>query len=94
MENTQQTMKDIALGYYYNCMHCGVENAFGVTQQEADAEALEWERDNADLVEDGETGEGSVDWWYNVTAEENNAHIEQAHKCWKCEGVQTAWAQG
>ena len=64
-----------------------------VTEQ-IDAEALEWERDNADLVEDGETGESSVDWWYNVTAEENNAHIEQAHRCWKCEGVQTAWAQG
>ncbi len=31
-------MKDIVMGYYYNCEHCNVENAFGVTQQELDDE--------------------------------------------------------
>ena len=91
MENTQQTMKDIVMGYYYRCEHCGIENAFGVTQPELDDEIAEWEADNADLVAEGETGYGACDWWYNVTAEENRAHIEQAHKCWKCDGTQTEW---
>ena len=86
-------MKDIVMGYYYNCEHCGSENAFGVTHQELDDEIQEWEQDNADLVAEGETGMSACDWWYEVTAEENSAHIEQAHKCWKCDGTQTRWAE-
>ena len=82
-------MKDIVMGYYYNCEHCNVENAFGVTQQELDEEIKQWEEDNADLVEDGETGESACDWWYNVTAEENDAHINDKEKCWKCNAVAT-----
>jgi hypothetical protein len=93
MENTQQTMKDIVMGYYYRCEHCGIQNAFGVTQQELDDEIAEWEADNADLVAEGETGESACDWWYNVTAEENDAHVEQEHKCWSCNGTQTEWSE-
>jgi hypothetical protein len=94
MQNTQQQMKEIAYGYYYNCEHCGVENAYGVTQQEADDYVREWEQDNKDLVEQGDTGEGACDWWYNVTAEENDAHINDKERCWQCAGTQTKWAQG
>ena len=60
--NTQQQMKEIAYGYHYRCEHCGVENAYGVTQQELDDEVREWEEDNADLVAEGETGIGAMDW--------------------------------
>ena len=88
-----KAMKEIVMGYYYNCEHCKVENAFGVTQQELDDEIKEWEEDNADLVEEGETGYGACDWWYEVTAKENNAHIEAEHKCWSCAKTQTKWAE-
>ena len=80
-------MKEIAYGYWWNCKSCGEENAYGLTEAEADDYIKEWEEDNADLVEEGETGEGACDWWYNVTAEENDAHIEDKQHCWKCDAV-------
>ena len=82
-------MKDIAYGYWWNCAYCGEENAYGLTADEAEEYIKDWEEDNADEVAEGETGEGAVDWWYNVTAEENDAHIEEKHKCWKCTKVAT-----
>ena len=85
-------MKEIEYGYHYRCEHCGVENAYGLTEQEADDYIREWEADNRDLVQEGETGESACDWWYNVTAAENSAHIEDGEKCWKCRKTQTKWA--
>ena len=82
-------MKDIAYGYWWNCAYCGEENAYGLTADEAEEYIKDWEEDNADEVAEGETGEGACDWWYNVTAEENDAHIEEKHKCWKCTKVAT-----
>ena len=76
--------KEIAYGYWWTCTHCGTENAYGLTQAEAEAEAREWELDNKDLVAEGETGIGSVDWWYNVTARENDAHVQAGHTCTHC----------
>jgi len=89
MENTQQhkQMKLIEYGYYWNCATCGTENAYGLTEQEADDYIRDWEADNEDAVAEGETGEGACDWWYNVTAEENDAHIEDGECCWKCDTV-------
>jgi hypothetical protein len=29
-----------------------------------------------------------------VTAEENDAHINDKERCWQCAGTQTKWAQG
>jgi hypothetical protein len=84
-------IKDIAYGYWWNCAACGAENAYGLTQAEADDYIRDWEADNADEAEeDKETGESACDWWYNVTAEENDAHIEEQHKCWKCAAVAAA----
>jgi len=82
-------MKQIAYGYWWNCGACGTENAYGLTADEAEEYCRDWEEDNADAVEDGETGEGACDWWYNVTAEENDAHIEEGERCWKCNAVAT-----
>jgi hypothetical protein len=79
-----EQLKEIAYGYWWNCVHCGTENAYGLTEAEAEAEIAEWEEDNADLVAEGETGAGAVDWWYNVTAEENRAHAEEQHACRNC----------
>ena len=77
-------MKDIEYGYWYNCVHCGTENAYGLDAEEAREYIADWEADNADLVAEGETGEGACDWWYNVTARENDAHIEEGHECRNC----------
>ena len=67
-------MKDIAYGYWWNCEHCGEENAYGLTEEETDAYIKDWEEDNADLVAQGETGESVVDWNYDVIARENEMH--------------------
>ena len=80
-------IKEIAYGYYWNCATCGTENAYGLTADEAEEYIKDWEEDNADEVAEGETGEGACDWWYNVTAEENDAHIEDKETCWKCDTV-------
>ena len=37
-------MKDIAYGYWWNCEHCGEENAYGLTDEEAEAYALNGKR--------------------------------------------------
>lgn len=87
---TTKKMKDIAYGYWWNCAACDAENAYGVTEAEAAAYIADWEADNADSVAEGETGEGACDWWYNVVAEENDAHIEEEHKCWSCAAVAAA----
>ena len=87
---TTKKMKDIAYGYWWHCAACGAENAYGLTEAEAAAYIADWEADNADSVAEGETGEGACDWWYNVTAEENDAHIEEKHKCWSCAAVAAA----
>ena len=83
-------MKDIAYGYWWHCAACGAENAYGLTEAEADEYIKDWEADNADSVAEGETGEGACDWDYNVIAEENDAHIEEQHRCWKCDTVAAA----
>ena len=80
-------MKDIAYGYWWNCEHCGEENAYGLTEEETDAYIKDWEEDNADLVAQGETGESVVDWNYDVIARENEMHKEEKNKCWKCKKV-------
>jgi hypothetical protein len=81
-------MKDIAYGYWWNCATCGTENAYGLTTEEADEYIKDWEEDNADLVAEGETGEGAVDWNYDVIARENNMHVEEKQACWKCNKTQ------
>ena len=43
-------MKAIEYGYWYNCVHCGTENAYGLDAQEAKEYIADWEADNADLV--------------------------------------------
>ena len=83
-------IKDIAYGYWWNCAACGTENAYGVTEAEAADYIADWEADNADSVAEGETGEGACDRRYNVIAEEDDAHIEEKHKCWKCNAVAAA----
>ena len=80
-------IKDIAYGYWWNCAACGAENAYGLTEAEAAQYIADWEADNADSVAEGETGEGACDWWYNVTAEENDAHIEDGERCAACDAV-------
>ncbi len=80
-------MKQIEHGYWWYCKSCGTENAYGLNEQEAEEYIKDWEEDNADEVAEGETGYGACDWWYNVVAEENDAHIEEKHKCWKCDAV-------
>jgi hypothetical protein len=82
-------MKDIEYGYWWNCEHCNEENAYGLTEAEALEYAREWEADNADAVAEGDTGERVADWNYNVIARERDAHVEEAHKCWKCSTVAT-----
>jgi hypothetical protein len=79
-----EQLKEIAYGYWWNCTHCGVENAYGLTEAEAEEYIRDWEQDNADDVLEGETGEGACDWWYNVTARENDAHIEEQQTCRNC----------
>lgn len=84
-------IKDIAYGYWWNCAACGAENAYGLTQAEADDYIKEWEEDNADEAEeDKETGESACDWWYNVIAEESDAHIEEGQACYSCAAVAAA----
>ena len=70
-------IKEIAYGYLWNCATCGTENAYGLTDEEADDYNKEWEEDNADAVAEGETGEGACDWWYNVTARKRCTHRRQ-----------------
>jgi len=83
-------MKQIEYGYFWNCAVCGEENAYGLDEAEAEEYIKDFERDNAEEVAEGETGEGACDWNYNVIAEENDAHIEDKEKCWKCNAVATA----
>tara|TARA_B100000902_G_scaffold4836_1_gene6178 strand:+ start:457 stop:780 length:324 start_codon:yes stop_codon:yes gene_type:complete len=83
----QKQMKQIEYGYWWNCAECGTENAYGLTEKEAEDYISDWESDNAEYVAEGETGEGACDWNYNVIAEENDAHIEEQQKCWKCDAV-------
>ena len=45
-------IKDIAYGYWWNCAACGAENAYGLTQAEADEYIKDWEADNADEAEE------------------------------------------
>ena len=87
---TTKKMKDIAYGYWWNCAACGAENAYGLTDEEAAEYIADWEENNAEFVAEGETGEGACDWNYNVIAEENDAHIEEKHRCWKCDTVAAA----
>ena len=78
--------KQIEYGYWWDCAECGEENAYGLTKAEAAEWIADWEADNADSVAEGRTGEDACDWDYNVIAEENDAHIEEQQKCWKCDG--------
>ena len=86
----QKGMKQIEYGYWWNCAACGEENAYGLTEAEAEVYIREWEENNADEVAEGETGYGVCDWNYNVIAEENDEHIEEGECCWKCGAVATA----
>tara|TARA_E500000178_G_scaffold161776_1_gene161368 strand:- start:184 stop:507 length:324 start_codon:yes stop_codon:yes gene_type:complete len=83
----QKQIKQIEYGYWWNCKSCGTENAYGLTEAEADEYIKDFEENNAEEVAEGETGEGACDWNYNVIAEENDAHIEDKEKCWKCDAV-------
>tara|TARA_Y200000002_G_scaffold194904_1_gene161034 strand:- start:1043 stop:1366 length:324 start_codon:yes stop_codon:yes gene_type:complete len=80
-------IKQIEYGYWWNCADCGTENAYGLTEAEAEEYIKDFEENNAEEVAEGETGEGACDWNYNVIAEENDAHIEDKEKCWKCDAV-------
>ena len=65
----------IAYGYTWRCIHCGAENEYGLTQQQAEAEAAaEWDGDL-----------GAIDWHYNVIAREEELHIEEQQKCSTCD---------
>jgi len=83
-------IKQIEYGYWWNCGACGTENAYGLDEAEAEEYIKDFEINNAEEVAEGETGEGACDWNYNVIAEENDAHIEDKEKCWKCDAVATA----
>ena len=84
-------MKDIEYGYWWNCTHCGAENAYGLTEAEAAAYIADWEADNADLVESGDdTGERVADWNYNVIAREAEWHVDEKEKCSTCKKVATS----
>ena len=85
----KKQIKQIEYGYWWNCAECGTENAYGLTEAEAEDYISDWESDNAEYVAEGETGEGACDWNYNVIAEENDAHIEEKCRCWKCDAVAT-----
>ena len=83
-------MKAIEYGYWYNCVHCGTENAYGLDAEEAKEYIADWEADNADLVAEGEDdGERVADWNYNVIAREADEHVEQGQKCWHCGQAET-----
>ena len=77
-------LKELAYGYYWHCAHCGVENAYGLDCREGIAAIEEWALDNADLIAEGEDAQAAIDWTYNVAAEENKLHIEEAHACRAC----------
>ena len=85
-------IKDIEYGYWYNCVHCGTENAYGLTEAEAEEYIKDWEEDNRDLVEAGEDdGERVADWNYNVIAREAEWHKEEKQACWKCNKIEEQW---
>ena len=65
----------IAYGYTWRCTHCGAENAYGLTEAEAAAEAA--------AEHDGDLG--VIDWHYNVIAREEELHIEEQQKCSTCD---------
>ena len=83
----QKQIKQSEYGYCWNCAECGTENAYGLTEAEAEEYIKDFEINNAEEVAEGETGEGACDWNYNVIAEENDEHIEEQQKCWKCDAV-------
>ena len=58
-----------------------------INRAEAEEYIKDFEINNAEEVAEGETGEGACDWNYNVIAEENDEHIEEQQKCWKCDAV-------
>ena len=77
-------IKDIAYGYYWNCEHCGIENAYGLTAREGIAAIEEWAEDNRDLIAEGEDAQAAIDWQYNVAAEEHKLHTVEGHECRAC----------
>ena len=79
-----ETLKELAYGYYWNCTHCGAENAYGLDAREGTAAIEEWALDNADLIAEGEDAQAAIDWTYNVAAEENKLHIEDKQLCRAC----------
>ena len=79
-----ETLKELAYGYYWNCAHCGIENAYGLDAREGTAAIEQWQEDNRDLIAEGEDAQAAIDWTYNVAAEENKLHIEEQQKCRNC----------
>lgn len=79
-----EQLKELAYGYYWNCIHCGVENAYGLDAREGIAAIEEWADDNADLIAEGEDAQAAIDWTYNVAAQEHKLHIEDKQTCRNC----------
>ena len=79
-----EQLKDIAYGYFWNCEHCGEENAYGLDAREGIAAIEEWAEDNADLIAEGEDAQAAIDWQYNVAAEEHKLHREEQQECRSC----------
>jgi hypothetical protein len=69
-------------GYSWNCKKCGTANEFRMTPQEQQEYIDDWEKDNQDLVADGETGESALDWVLTTIGQESEMHI--GSKCKKC----------
>ena len=79
-----EQLKEIAYGYYWNCVHCGEENAYGLDAREGIAAIEEWAEDNKDLIAEGEDAQAAIDWQYNVAAEEHLLHVVEKQKCRNC----------
>ena len=71
-----EQLKEIAYGYYWNCTHCGEENAYGLDAREGIAAIEE--------CAEGEDAQAAIDWQYNVAAEEHRLHVEEGHECRAC----------
>ena len=48
-------IKQIEYGYWWNCADCGTENAYGLTEAEAEEYIKDFEENNAEEVAEGET---------------------------------------
>ena len=68
-------------GYSWDCRKCGAENEFSLSRQAAQEYIDDWEKDNEDLVADGETGSGALD---NLLELGEDSGFHWGTKCVKC----------